>query len=174
MIIRPVEAADIQTIINLDLSYTTNQVWQMEQKIVGDEITSSFRTISLPRPLKVESPQDWAWDEWQQSDFFAVAVEEGSVLAYIDLKVEKWRKIGWIQHLGVDVKKRRQRIGSSLIEEAKQWGKGCRLNDLMAEIQTKNYPAIAFFQKCGFSFCGFNDHFHPLKEIAVFFAFSLG
>ena len=43
----------------------------------------------------------------------------------------------------------------------------------MFETQTKNYPAICFYRKHRFVFCGFNDRYYTNQDIALFFAQSL-
>ena len=43
----------------------------------------------------------------------------------------------------------------------------------MLDTPTKDYPAICFYQKHGFAFCGFNDQLYPNHDIALLFALSL-
>jgi ribosomal protein S18 acetylase RimI-like enzyme len=43
----------------------------------------------------------------------------------------------------------------------------------MLETQTKNHPAICFYRKHGFVFCGFNDRYYTNQDIALFFAQNL-
>jgi ribosomal protein S18 acetylase RimI-like enzyme len=43
----------------------------------------------------------------------------------------------------------------------------------MAEATTKIYPALSFYQKLGFRFCGFSDHYYVNQDIALFFVLTL-
>ena len=175
MILRSIEAADVKAILSLDVSYFTDRVWQMEQKVGGSEIATYFRTTRLPRPLRVDPATEWATvtDNWRERDLFIVANEGDHILGYLDLTIDRRHNIGWIDHVAVTPPRRRTGVGSALIEEAGKWGKRRRLSSLMAETQTKNHPAIRFLQKCGFTFCGFNDRLYPQRDIVVFFSLDL-
>ena len=175
MILRPVGYADLKAIAGLDTAYTTTHVWQMEQRMAGEEIVTSFRTVRLPRPMKALTTEDLPspTEAWRESDLFIVAEEGKDLLGYLRLKVEAGRKVGWINPVAVAPQHRRHGVASALVEEAKRWAQG-RLNSLAAALPTKNYPAIKFFQRLGFTFCGFNDRYYPSGDIAVFFHLSLG
>lgn len=175
MILRSVRANDVRPILSLDVSYTTDWVWQVEQKVSGTEIATYFRTARLPRPLKVEPTPDWGavTENWHERPLFMVAAEGDYVLGYLDLTVDKTYNVGRIDHVAVMAPRRRNGIGSALVKEAGKWGKRRVLGSLMAKTQTKNYPAIRFFQKCGFTFCGFNDRLYLQRDIVVFFSLSL-
>ena len=64
-------------------------------------------------------------------------------------------------------------IGTALIRHARQWAREQGLQMLLAEATTKNYPALCFYQKLGFQFCGFNDHYYTNQDIALFFVQAL-
>ena len=61
------------------------------------------------------------------------------------------------------------RAEDTLLRHARQWAREQGLDMVMAEATTKNYPALCFYQKLGFQFCGFNDHYYPNQDIALFF-----
>ncbi len=44
---------------------------------------------------------------------------------------------------------------------------------MMAAVQSKNYPAINFLQRNGFTFCGYNERYYRNQDIAVYFACGL-
>ncbi len=176
MILRSIQATDVRSIASLDASYTTEWVWQMEQKVSGNEIATYFRTVRLPRPLKVDAAPDWSTvaENWRDRSLFMVACEGDTILGYLDLTVDKRYGVGWTDHVAVRASKRRTGIGTALVNEAEKWGQRRGLGSLMARIQTKNYPAIRFFQSCGFTFCGYNDRLYPQRDIVVFFFLNLG
>jgi ribosomal protein S18 acetylase RimI-like enzyme len=78
-----------------------------------------------------------------------------------------------IQDLVVARPFRHAKIGTRLLKVAQRWAQEQRVERLMIEVQNQNYPAIQFVQTHGFTFCGFNDHYFPHHEIAVFFSQSL-
>lgn len=170
MNIRHALPSDQQACLSIDVSYLTDHVWQMEQNATATEIVTGFRTIRLPRPMRIRPPQDpsWMFKDWEQRGFFVLAEEEGEVVGYLYLQADSELQIGWISFLAVSAEKRGRGIGTDLIQEAKRWAKSRRLRALMMAVQTRNYPAIRFCQKSQFTFCGYNDHYYP-RDIALFF-----
>ncbi|MBI2865114.1 MAG: GNAT family N-acetyltransferase [Chloroflexi bacterium] len=175
MIVRPVLTKDLEEIEGFDTSFSTDCVWQMDHRIADEEVSTTFRAIRLPRAIMVETKRDNDWlAHWQNSDLL-LAVEEDRVFSgYLRLEIDRRRNWGKLIHLAVIRKKRRRGYGTALIEEAKRWSKARRVRGLVAETETRNYPAISFFQKSGFSFCGFNESGFPHREIDVYFVCSLG
>ncbi len=175
MIVRPAELVDLKACLDMDHSYVTDHVWQMEESERSGEITVTFRTAKLPRSMRVRYPKDYdnLLQDWQRGECFLVAEEDGDVRGYLDMSVHPWNLTGWINHLTVDKDFRRQGIGTALITKAIAWARQHGLARVMLELQTKNYPAICFCQKNGFAFCGFNDRYYTNQDIALFFARSI-
>ena len=95
------------------------------------------------------------------------------MLGYLDLQLQRWNEIGRILNLAVDKPYRRRGVGGLLLEHGIAWGRALGLRALVAEVQTKNHPAISLGQKYGFSFCGYNDHYYVSRDIALFFCLRL-
>lgn len=175
MIVRPAILGDLEACLALDNSFTTDYVWQMESREKEEEISIAFRTVRLPRIMRVSYPRDndHLLHNWRKEECFLVADEGGVVRGYIDMTVQAWHMTGWINNLVVAKSSRRRGIGSALLKAAVRWGYEQGLKQVVAETQTKNYPAICFYQKNGFTFCGFSDHYYTNQDIALFFAQSL-
>jgi len=43
----------------------------------------------------------------------------------------------------------------------------------MAILQSKNHPAISFFQRHGFKFCGYNERYYRNQDIGLYFGRGL-
>jgi len=174
LVIRPAELADLDVCLALDPSYSTESVWQME---LGDEgqVSVRFRTVRLPRSMRVVYPhdRDQLIAGWKRCDGFLVAQHGEDIIGYLALRAYTAEALAWISDLVVQRAHRRQGVGLALLNEANRWAKSRGLRWLVVEAQTKNYPAICFCQKNGLSFCGFNDHYYPNQDIAVFFARNL-
>jgi ribosomal protein S18 acetylase RimI-like enzyme len=112
-------------------------------------------------------------EDWQRDEGFFVAEVDGQVCGYVDLLMQPWQHQGWIANLAVDRAYRQRGIGTALMRQARQWAWEQGLHVIMAEATTKNYPALCFYQKLGFRFCGFNDHYYPNQDIALFFVNAL-
>jgi ribosomal protein S18 acetylase RimI-like enzyme len=144
----------------------------------------------LPHPLAVLPPlnEQELLAEWKLTDCLLVAESVGEpslandifdgevdpppteIIGYVGLRVDPRRHLAWLSTGAVHMDFRRQTIGSQLLKEALAWADRNRLRSVLVEVQTKNFPAIAFLQKNGFFFCGFNNAYYPTREIALFFA----
>ncbi|MFQ5812727.1 MAG: GNAT family N-acetyltransferase [Anaerolineae bacterium] len=175
MIVRPAELTDLNACLEIDHSYVTDYVWQMEESGKSGEVAVIFRTARLPRSMRVKYPKDYdnLLESWRRGECLLVAEEGGVVYGYLDMSVQSWHLTAWVDNLAVAQAYRRQGIGTALLKKAGEWARQRGLRKLMLEIQTKNYPAICFCQKNGFAFCGFNDRYYTNQDIALFFARSI-
>ena len=120
MRIRPAKPKDLKVCSDLDHSYTTDQVWQMEPREEGRVLTITFRVASLPREIRVHYPRP---DEelmagWQKRDEFLVAEDEGDVCGYVALNEETEHGIAWVGDLVVHRPWRRRGTGTMLLQAA--------------------------------------------------------
>ena len=175
MRVRPAWPKDLEVCGTLDHSYTTERVWQMEAREGNDGLTTTFRVARLPREIRVNYPRggEDLSAGWRGRDAFLVAGEAGRVYGYVALTAQVEHGIAWAGDLVVDRPWRRRGIGTALLRAAVQWGRDHDLVRLVIEVQTKNYPAIRFCRSRGLTFCGYNDHYWPSQDIALFFGESL-
>jgi GNAT superfamily N-acetyltransferase len=176
MIIRLAELADLNLCHELDGSYTTDYVWQMQANENERSIAVRFDTVRLPRPMKVAYPRepDELLSNWRQGECFLVAADaSGQPIAFLDMTAQAWHGVGWIRNLIVHQSHRRQGIATAMLRAARHWALDNELIKLTLEIQTKNFPAICFAQKHRFAFCGYNDRYYSNGDIAVFFSLNL-
>jgi ribosomal protein S18 acetylase RimI-like enzyme len=176
MQIYPAELVDINFCCQMNMSYTTDYVWQMRTR--GDEraIDVHFDTVRLPRPMRVEYPRssDELIEHWQQEACFLTVRNVGDeIVGFLDAQPQPWQNLLWISNLVISQNYRRQGFGTILLESANRWALEQNLSRLMLEVQTKNHPAISFAQKHGFQFCGYNERYYPNGDIALFFSRSI-
>ena len=175
MQIRPAQPSDLEACVALDHSYTTARVWQMEAREENGVLTNVFRVADLPREVRVGYPRqgDELLTGWRRRDGFLVAEEKDHVCGYVALTGEAELGIARVGDLVVDRRWRRRGIGTALLQAAAQWGRERELGWMLVEVQTKNYPAIKLCRSLGLVFCGYNDHYWPRRDIALFFGESL-
>ncbi len=175
MIVRPAMLADLNACLMLDHACVTDHVWQMRAEESESEVRVAFQTVRLPRRMRAEYPRqlDQLVEDWQRGEGFLVAEVDSEVRGYVDVLALPWQGMGWMANMAVERGYRRQRIGTALIRHARQWAREQGLQVILAEATTKNYPALCFYQKLGFQFCGFNDHYYPNQDIALFFVQAL-
>lgn len=171
MDVRPATLADMNACLSLDHAVVTDHVWQMKVQGTNTRVGVTFDTVRLPRRMRAEYPRDVEQlvENWQRGEGFLAAEVDGEVRGYVDVLAWPWQQMGWIANLAVDRGYRRRGVGTALLRQARHWARQEGLRTLLAEATTKNYPALCFYQKLGFQFCGFNDHYYPNQDIALFF-----
>jgi GNAT superfamily N-acetyltransferase len=175
--IRPGVETDIPALIKLDHSYTSDYVWQMDLQVDAMQVVAQFKEVRLPRTVRVEYPrsaQSLA-EDWRQRSALLVAMLAGEAVGYTSL-IENYTPLTtWMNDLVVMPRLRRQGIGSALVLAAQDWVAGhSKSRRLILAMQPKNFPAISLSQKLGFDFCGYNDHYYPNQDIAIFFEKWIG
>ena len=176
--IRDGVSADIARCVALDHTYTTEYVWQMRLQDETEHRQIVFQTERLPRPLETAWPVDSHRLELAlPAEHCFLVVEsrddERDVLGYLTMRSDPVFRIAHLHDLVISQPYRRNKVGSRLLNVARQWARQRQLVHLAAELQTQNYPGILFCQHAGLTFSGFNDHYFPNRDIAVFFTEAL-
>lgn len=172
---------DIGAILALNSRYETSHVLRVYlhgQESAGWDV--NLQRERLPRPIELSSnfqraPLRSALDH-KHCLLLAVQIVENSEAAVIGALVmapNDLHGFALIQNIVVSTTARRRKVGTRLLMASGIWAREHGLNRLMAEIQTKNTPAIAFLESLGFSFSGFNDHYFPDENVALFFSLPL-
>lgn len=169
--IRTAVMDDLPRCLELDPAITTDYVWQVEAEENGGSRKYNFRPARLPRSTVLHNTYatEKLTEAWQTRTHFVVAEGGATIYGYLGIQHDPLLGIAWVRELVVDRTWRRQGIGSALLNYAQRWAKHNRLQKMMTEAQTKNHPAITFFQSHGLTFAGFNDHYYPNRDIALFF-----
>ena len=173
--VRPAIATDLPYLMAIDHRYRTEYVWQMDLQIDPAEINLKFRKTRLPRAVRHDYPRNHERlaDEWTHRSGLLVALHDGKPMGYISLMVGVIPDTTLVTDLAVVLHLRRQGIGTAMVRASILWGKKLGLRRLMVTLQTKNYPGIHFCEKHGYVFSGFNDHYYPNGDIALFFTLRI-
>lgn len=176
-LIRDAIEADIDACLQLDATYDAESVWQMTIRQDGAGWEIRFRTERLPRTVEhrydIDAKRLTAG--LKESHGFIVAVDKSddAVFGFAVLSHDDARGITTITDLLVSRPYRRHYAGTRLLGAARQWAIDHAARSIQLELQTNNHPGLLFCQANGYSFCGFNDHYFPNHDIAVFFNQSL-
>ena len=175
MEIRLATLADLNACLAIDDSYETEYVWQMEERSDTRSISINLRLTRLPRPMKVRGAvsRDDLVSDYQRGDNLWVYADGGVICGFIGVTVEEWNQSVSIHNFAVAPAYRRKGIGSQLMQTVLDWARQKKLRVVLLDTSTKDHPAISFYQKHGFTFCGFSDQLYPNRDIAMLFALNL-
>ncbi|MGI8587864.1 MAG: GNAT family N-acetyltransferase [Chloroflexia bacterium] len=102
------------------------------------------------------------------------------VWGYVSLSAVPDAHLAWVAELVVDPEHRRQGLGSTLLDAARAWaaapvedGGGGRLSALGLELAPRNYPAISFCRRAGFTFTGYTDYTAAGGDLRLFFVLRI-
>jgi len=174
--IRPAVASDLSDLVNIEHSYQSLFVWQMDRVFEDGQINVNFRQTRLPRPVNVEyagSHPLLNHETWSRYQAVLVAIAAGVPVGYLGISDQFAPRTLWVTDCAVHTAVRRQGIGTALILAAQEWGSENGFRKAILEMQSKNHPAIQMARKLGYEFCGYNDHYFPNQDIALFFSRSL-
>jgi ribosomal protein S18 acetylase RimI-like enzyme len=169
--------SDIAKCVELDSSYHTEHVWQMNVREEIDETHITLRKQRLPRSLDASHLPDAKRlaTTLEQKYCFIVLAESTSdtLLGYISLRVDPIYQFAYLQDIVIDTPYRRQHLGARLLNVAQLWATEKNLKRIIFEIPTTNHPCTEFAKSQGYAYCGFNDQFLPDQEIVLFFSHAL-
>ncbi|HVP20475.1 MAG TPA: GNAT family N-acetyltransferase [Anaerolineaceae bacterium] len=170
--IRHAVVSDIPKLLELEHSFQTSYVWQMDRSFDKGQWTINFREVRLPRPAKVEYPvpTEILGSELTQRSGLLVAFISNEPVGYIGIKAIQVSETASVIDLVVKEELRRKGIGSALLLAAQDWASQRDLLRMVIEMQSKNFPAIHLALKMGYEFCGYNDQYYATRDIALFFS----
>jgi len=169
--IRPVVATDLPSLMEFEHASTSDYVWQLDLRKENSQVQVSFREVRLPRPIRISYPRDplaLANDWVNRSANFVATIDEIPV-GYVCVLEHTQASTAWVTDLVVDERRRRQGIGSALLNAVQDWALSRSDRDIFLEMSSKNYPAIRLAYKFRFEFCGYNDHYYATQDVALFF-----
>ena len=173
--IRQTISSDIPKLVQMDHGSSTSHVWQLSLNRQVGEIAATFREVRLPRPMQISYPRDPERlpDEWTRYAALLLAERDETPVGYVVVNLAMSEQAGWVTDLVVDVRFRRQGVGSRLLRAAALWSRERGFQRLFMEMQSKNYPAITLAQQNGFQYAGYSDVYYRDQDIALFFVHEL-
>ena len=161
---------DGKTITTFDASFTTDRIYRL---VIG-ELSVEFVEEELSEPLWKRYDLSGIRRAVEESELAMVAEVDRVIAAFMTLKFEAWNRRAWITHLYVGAEHKYRGIGSGLVDEALAFAKQKNVRGLWLETQNVNYPAIQFYKKLGFRFCGFDESLYDPAlvpgETAMYFS----
>jgi len=170
--IRSFDPEDIESLQFFEHGYYTDYVWQMSLDLNIERMRTTFQRVRLPRQVFVSYPRkrELIFQEMDDVEALLVAVFDDRPVGYIKIISTKNSGVARVSDLVVSSPIRRQGIASGLMVASMDLCTNRRFHTLILEVQSKNDPAIKMANKLGFNFSGFQDHYFPNQELALFFS----
>jgi ribosomal protein S18 acetylase RimI-like enzyme len=169
--IRSIVEEDLTALWAFEHGYYSEYVWQMNLDAEPQDKRVEFRRVRLPRRIFVPypRPKETVFEDWDQSEAFLVAHLKGRAVGYADIAINLLTDEVRVQNLVVSSPMRRQGIASGLMVALMKLCSNRKMHHLLLPLQSKNDPAIQMGQKLGFEFHGYQDHYFPNQDLALFF-----
>ncbi|MDR0531884.1 MAG: GNAT family N-acetyltransferase [Oscillospiraceae bacterium] len=148
----------------LKFSYTTEHYYDLEIMECDGGLGVAFTVRAFGEPLEKRSTDTLYQSYWEGAEAFGL-LEDGELIACIELWREDWSKRCRVTQLLVLEEHRRKGYGRALMAFAEAWAKehGCRA--LMLETQSCNEKAIAFYLSQGLQLYGFDRSCYSNEDI---------
>jgi ribosomal protein S18 acetylase RimI-like enzyme len=173
--IRAVDLAhDRAGLLALDRSFTTEIVYRVVRTADGFALEEVPVSPALRKefPLAGDLGDERAWEEG------IVAQSDGTIAGFAAWTHRWWNRRTEIWHLYVAPPARGQGLGRALVDEVIAAAQAAGMRCVWLETSTVAYPAIQFYRRLGFVWCGLDtalyDPAHVMPgEMALYFAQAL-
>jgi ribosomal protein S18 acetylase RimI-like enzyme len=156
---------------SLDTSFVTDRVFCVGVTRRSHELAE----IVADPPLEKAYPIADHLEEIAAAHWSRVALIDDEIVGLVAMSLSQWNRRAQIEHLYVARSARNNGVGTALMQAALDEARRREARCLFVETQTNNYPAIQFYERSGFAWCGLDLSLYDpdavrAGEVAVFFA----
>lgn len=183
MQIRPVNAADLQSLAEIDGTIESSRYLHIERSGAG--LGAQWRLEERPARQKLLEPNRLGDEASFALRQIVAGADEGSaIMVEIDaapaglIIARPVHELGTLHilDLRIDYDYRRQGMGTALVFQMIQQAKEQALRAVSVQTLTNNLPAAGLMSKCGFELCGVDTRRHSnhdlVKEAATLFWYA--
>lgn len=149
----------------LHYEYTTLEHYVVSLTDEKDSMSYSFKRETYDTPRTEKNTDTLFQPYWDDPEAFAAVDEDGTVLGYVEFSPEEWNARLRMTQLLVLPGNRGKGVGCFLVNFVKDTARERDYRVVVLETQNYNVPAIDFYRKCGFRFCGGNAYFYSNSDI---------
>lgn len=162
--------SDGEHLSNFDALFAAEYIY----RVVINGMSVEIIEAKLDIPFQKIYQFDWVKNDVEASDYSVAAEIEGLIVGFAAVKYEEWNKRAVVTGIYVAPESKGKGVGRALIDSVLNYAKTTPARCLWLETQNINYPAIQFYIKLGFRFCGFDKSlYNPVEvspdEIAFYF-----
>ena len=151
----------------IPFSYTSSFYYDTAVQKTGKGFEISIRKERFETPFthRPDENQDRLYQDWWEKAQAYGIIEDGKLLAVIEVCPEEWSNRLMVTELFVDLRLRRQGYGKKLIDLAKELTVRNRYRALMLETQSCNVNAVDFYLHQGFTLIGFDSCCYTNRDL---------
>ena len=162
--------SDGEHLSDFDASFAAEYIY----RVVINGMSVEIIKAKLDIPFQKIYQLDGVRNDVEASDYSVAAEIEGLIVGFAAVKYEEWNKRAVVTGIYVAPESKGKGVGRALIDSVLNYAKTTPARCLWLETQNTNYPAIQFYIKMGFRFCGFDKSlYNPVEvspdEIAFYF-----
>ncbi|HXE52311.1 MAG TPA: GNAT family N-acetyltransferase [Tepidisphaeraceae bacterium] len=183
MEIRPVRAADLDRLIDIDGTIESDQYLHVEH--AGEGLARSWKIEERPLRQRKTDRNQASDDVLFTLKQVVTGIEEGMAIladhdgvnvALLVARLEPQYGTMKVLDVRVDYEHRRQGLGSAMTYQVVSEARNRELRAVSAETRTDNFPAAKFLEKCGFDLAGLDARRHTnhdlVKEAVTLFWYA--
>jgi ribosomal protein S18 acetylase RimI-like enzyme len=172
IVIRPAEIErDAGLIRSLDTSFETGAIFEVQSSGRAFQLVETAVDPPVTKTFAVDLHSEHEWER----TWLALAADR--TVGVVATQQEAWNRRVIIWHLYVDVGRRRQGIGSRLVDTALSSARQAGARTAWAETSNLNLPGVRAYERLGFQLCGLDTSLYEATpaegEVALFLRRSL-
>ena len=149
----------------LNYHYETNEYYKVTSKSDKNEMSVKFERCAFPEKVVYDNTDTLFQEYWNNPRAFGVQDENGEMVAFLEFDTEEWNNRLIMTQLLVKEECRGKGVGKMLVDFVKDFAAREDYRIITLETQNTNVPAIDFYLKMGFRFCGSNIFFYSNDDI---------
>lgn len=156
---RPLDPArDGDAVARVDTSFTTSAVLRVVPSAAGFDLVET--PVDPPRTKRYPVSSQALGNE----AYAVIAERGGRVVGVAAVSFEAWNRRAVVSHLYVDVGARGAGVGAGLLDAVEREARTRVARCLWVETQDVNLSALRFYQRRGFTVCGFDTSLYDPRE----------
>lgn len=149
----------------LHYHYETKEYYKVTSQSTKDRMSVCFDRCSFPEKVVYDNIDTLFQEYWNNPRAFGVKDDDGQMIAYLEFDTEEWNNRLIMTQLLVKEECRGKGVGRLLMDFVKDFAVKEDYRIITLETQNTNIPAIDFYFKMGFTFCGSNIFFYSNDDI---------
>ncbi len=163
MIIREMQREiDGERLADFDASFSTEYIYRAAVDKMSVEIVEE----KLDVPFQKIYPFDLIRKDIDEADYAVVAEIDEIIAGFATVKYEEWNNRACLTGIFVAADSKGKGVGRALVAAAINFATTKSARCLWAETQNVNRPAIQFYRKIGFEFCGFDGALYNPADVS--------